>query len=119
VEAMGDTGVLSARVKRMPRDAAQEHLSMNRNGVSGGSALETESACLALLEIEDSGSGMPPDVREMIFEPFYTTKRDGTGLGLATVQRLVEQHGGSIQVSSRPGEGTCFRIFLECVEPAQ
>jgi len=117
LEAMGGVGCLSARVERISGDAAQEHRPMGRNGEDGGSATGSRSACMAVLEIEDSGPGIPPEIQEMIFEPFYTTKRDGTGLGLATVQRLVEQHGGSIQVSSRPGEGTCFRVLLACAEP--
>jgi len=118
VEAMGESGCLSARVERIPGDVAQEHKPLGRNGESGGSAARAGSAYTAVLEIEDSGPGISPDVQEMIFEPFYTTKRDGTGLGLATVQRLVEQHGGSIQLTSRPGEGTCFRVLLTCAEPA-
>lgn len=118
VEAMGPSGRLSVRVAGLSRDATQEQMGLDRNGESGGSTAAPGSARMAVLEIEDSGPGMPPDVQEMIFEPFFTTKRDGTGLGLATVQRLVEQHGGSIQVSSRPGEGTCLRVLLSCTEPA-
>jgi signal transduction histidine kinase len=69
-----------------------------------------------VLEIEDTGCGIPEAVQEQILEPFYTTKRDGTGLGLATVQRLVEQQGGSIQVSSLEGVGTTFRVRLMLAE---
>lgn len=118
VEAMSGAGRLTLRVQRVPREDAQEQKAARRKGQSGGFAARPESARMAVLEIEDSGPGMPPDVQEMIFEPFFTTKRDGTGLGLATVQRLVEQHGGSIQVSSRQGEGTCFRVTLACEESA-
>lgn len=118
VEAMSGSGRLSARVEYVvPPHVAQEHTPSGRKGESGGSAAQTESARMAVLEIDDSGPGMAPDVQEMIFEPFFTTKRDGTGLGLATVRRLVEQHGGSIEVSSRPGEGTSIRVLLACVEP--
>ena len=64
------------------------------------------------LRFEDSGTGIPPDVLPRIFEPFYTTKERGTGLGLATVHRIVESHGGAIEVASEPGRGTVFTVTL-------
>jgi signal transduction histidine kinase len=71
-----------------------------------------DSDC-AVVEISDTGSGIPPDVLPRIFEPFFTTKGvgEGTGLGLDTAQRIVRKHKGSIQVDSRPGD-TRFQIFL-------
>ena len=69
-----------------------------------------------MLEFEDTGPGMSPELQDRIFEPFYTTKQDGTGLGLATVQRIVEQHGGAIEISSELGRGTCFRVLLPLAE---
>ncbi len=64
------------------------------------------------LRFEDSGTGIPPDVLPRIFEPFYTTKERGTGLGLATVHRIVESHGGGIEVVSELGRGTVFTVRL-------
>jgi signal transduction histidine kinase len=66
-----------------------------------------------VVEIADSGPGIPPDVQPHIFEPFFTTKGvgEGTGLGLDTVQRIVKKHRGSIQVNSKPGD-TRFQVFL-------
>ena len=52
------------------------------------------------------------DARERLFEPFFTTKPKGTGLGLATVQRVVEARGGRIAVASDAGKGTTVRVFL-------
>jgi two-component system sensor histidine kinase PilS (NtrC family) len=62
--------------------------------------------------IEDHGCGIDPETRDRLFEPFYTTKPKGTGLGLATVHRVVEAHGGRIGITSAPGEGTTVRVEL-------
>ncbi len=64
----------------------------------------------AVVEIEDTGAGIPDEVRARIFEPFFTTKANGTGLGLAVVRRIVEWHGGTVSVRTRPGEGTAFAL---------
>lgn len=63
-----------------------------------------------VITIADNGIGMADEVRERIFEPFFTTKAEGSGLGLAVCKRLVEQHGGTISVTSELGEGSSFRI---------
>lgn len=65
-----------------------------------------------LVRIADSGSGMPPDVRGRVFQPYFSTKKQGTGLGLPTVRRIVEGHGGKIELDSEPGRGTQFTIRL-------
>jgi len=73
----------------------------------------------ALIEVSDTGPGIPPDVMAKIFEPFFTTKAlgEGTGLGLSTVYGIVKQADGWIAVDSKPGQGACFRIFLPVFTP--
>jgi signal transduction histidine kinase len=65
-----------------------------------------------IIEVVDTGPGMPLEVKEKIFEPFYSTKDKGTGLGLATVDRIVYNHNGRIDVDSHLGHGTTIRIHL-------
>jgi PAS domain S-box-containing protein len=65
-----------------------------------------------VLEITDTGSGMPLEVKQRIFDSFFTTKPDGTGLGLAISRKIIGQHDGAIDVRSTPGEGSTFIIFL-------
>ena len=64
------------------------------------------------LEVEDTGPGVPEDVRRRLFEPFFTTRERGSGLGLAIVQKTAETNAGHVEVSSRPGQGTTFRLIL-------
>ena len=64
------------------------------------------------IAITDTGSGMPDEARRRVFEPFFSRKQGGTGLGLTIAQRIVAAHGGRIEVASTPGGGTSFTIFL-------
>ena len=69
----------------------------------------------AVLSIEDTGTGLTPDARAHLFEPYFSTKSAGTGLGLAIVRRVVLGHNGSIDVTSEQGRGTAFRIRLRVI----
>ena len=72
------------------------------------------SVDFALLTVADTGCGMTDDVKRKIFEPFFTTKPEGsgTGIGLATVYSVVTRSGGLIKVSSKPGDGSVFQVYL-------
>jgi two-component system, NtrC family, nitrogen regulation sensor histidine kinase NtrY len=86
---------------------------------SGGVlALATSSSDgSVIIEIADTGSGLTPGECERLFTPYYTTKQHGTGLGLAVVQSVISDHGGTISVESEAGVGTTFRIVL-MINPA-
>jgi len=71
--------------------------------------LETNSA---LFKVQDWGAGIPPEIRDRIFEPFTTTKEKGTGLGLALVLSVVESHRGTVEVQSTPGVGSIFSLRI-------
>ncbi|RME43770.1 MAG: DUF4118 domain-containing protein [Chloroflexi bacterium] len=70
-----------------------------------------------LIQVMDNGPGIPPQLHSRIFDPFFTTKDTGTGLGLTMVQRIVQEHGGRIQVTSTIGGGATFSIWLPVGSP--
>jgi CheY-like chemotaxis protein len=84
--------------------------------ISPSSILHPPSSKFISLLVSDTGTGLPPEVKAKIFEPFFTTKGEGkgTGIGLATVVRIVKSHGGFLRVESEVGHGTNFEIFIPC-----
>src|SRR5207244_4111306 len=69
----------------------------------------------ALVQVRDQGSGMPPEVLARLGEPFFTTKERGSGLGLGISRRVVDEHGGRLEVQSQPGQGTSVTVLLPVV----
>jgi signal transduction histidine kinase len=84
-------------------------------GEQGGNIF-LEAKCTSdysvVISIRDDGPGIPPEKLERIFEPYYTTKDKGTGLGLATVKHNVELYGGKIRLDSELGKGACFHLIF-------
>jgi CheY-like chemotaxis protein len=76
-------------------------------------AMVIEGNCVRL-EVSDTGCGMTEEVRARVFDPFFSTKFPGRGLGLAVVQGIVRDHGGAINLVSAPGQGTMFEVVLPC-----
>jgi two-component system cell cycle sensor histidine kinase/response regulator CckA len=107
-DAMPDGGILRMSAKNCLIDSLA-------TGADRDAA--AEPGPYMLIQVEDSGMGIPREIIEKIFDPFFTTKEvgSGTGLGLSTSVGIVKSHGGLIRVSSMVGEGTTFRVYL----PAQ
>lgn len=112
---------LSRRMAPCPVDAGQilqVLVNLVKNAMQamtkGGTlTLETGQTSDAVwISVSDTGGGIPQEQINHIFEPFYTTKKKGTGLGLMIVQRIVRQHNGRIEMESHVGKGTMFRIWL-------
>jgi signal transduction histidine kinase len=80
-----------------------------------GVILRREGEC-ALVRVSDTGRGIAPDSLPKIFKPFFTTRKEGTGLGLPLAKGIVESHGGRIEVTSAPGQGAQFEIRLPIVQ---
>jgi len=93
-----------------------------RDAMPGGGALEVrtwQEGSRARIEVADTGTGIAPENLHRIYDPFFTTKaaRKGTGLGLSVTYGIIQEHGGSIEVSNRPGSGARFRIDLPFSAP--
>ncbi len=94
------------------RIGIEAHASQTPQEGPGGSRNDGLEAGWIELGVHDGGPGIPAETLDRIFDPFFTTKPGGTGLGLATVHRIVEEHGGSIRVQSATGKGTSFHVRL-------
>lgn len=96
-EAIGQNGTVTLRTRLAHKRLAER---------------ETD---VVILEVADTGKGIPPDAEKRLFDPFFTTKETGTGLGLSIAARIVEKHGGALQYQTEVDRGTIFGIVLRRV----
>ncbi|MCD6169380.1 MAG: PAS domain S-box protein [Candidatus Latescibacteria bacterium] len=110
-----------------PEQLAEVALNLLQNAIDampqGGEvrvevSTETDKNCslqrFVILRVTDTGVGMTDDVKENLFMPFFTTKQNGTGLGLATAKKIIDAYNGDISVQSTPGKGSTFLVKLPC-----
>ena len=110
-EAIGNNnGAVKVAIRRTPVYADQSETDFLGNVIMPG-----EYACL---EVSDDGCGMDEDVKHRIFEPFYTTKFTGRGLGMSVILGIINSHKGALQFDSSPGCGTTFRVYFPVPDKA-
>lgn len=112
-EIRADRTLLAQAVRNLVQNALQ---AMEGEGVlrvragtfpSGGGAPSH-----LLVSVSDTGPGIPDEIREKVYTPFFTTRPEGTGLGLPLVQKVAAAHGGNLELESKPGRGTTFTLYL-------
>lgn len=111
IEADGDQ--LRSIFVNLLLNAAQ---SMPGGGLVSVDVVTADGACI--VGVRDRGPGIPREWRERVFEPFYSTKARGSGLGLPTAKRIAEAHGGAISLTDAPGGGTIATVTLPLRRPA-
>jgi two-component system, NtrC family, sensor histidine kinase HydH len=110
----GDEGLLRQALLNLARNAAQACASAAGGGrvLLQGETVRGEESGLQRISILDNGPGIAEESLGKLFRPFYTTKAEGTGLGLAVVQKIVLQHGGRVEARNRPEGGAVFMVTL-------
>jgi PAS domain S-box-containing protein len=113
-DAGGDDGLLRQALLNLARNAAEACAVTVGGGrvVVRGEIVVGEVAGFQRISVTDNGPGIPVDVSPKLFRPFFTTKAQGTGLGLAVVQKIIVQHGGQVEVRNRPDGGAEFIVTL-------
>ncbi len=110
---MGDANQLKQAFLNVINNAVQSMPDGGRIEISTG-----QSGHTIVITVRDNGPGIPKEIMSKLFVPFFTTRKAGSGLGMAVTRRIVENHGGSIGVDSAPGEGTTVRISIPIVRGA-
>jgi len=113
VQVFGDAGALQQLFLNLLLNATEAAGEDGRVDVA--LTLEQDDA---VIDIRDNGPGIPDELRQRVFDPLFTTRREGTGLGLVIAERIARAHGGSIELTGAPGGGTTARVRLPRVAPA-
>jgi nitrogen fixation/metabolism regulation signal transduction histidine kinase len=113
-----DRQMLRKAIDNLVRNAVQAIRAAGRGHRVLVHATTLDDARIAL-DVDDDGPGVPADMRERIFDPYYTTRTEGTGLGLAIVKKIVVEHGGTITCDASPMGGARFRIAVPCLDTAE
>ncbi|HYL10419.1 MAG TPA: ATP-binding protein [Candidatus Acidoferrales bacterium] len=113
-QVSGDEGLLRQAILNLARNAAEASREQPSGGrvVLRGSLEKNGSSDVQRISVSDNGPGIPPADLLKIFRPFYTTKAKGTGLGLAVVQKIVVQHGGTVEARNQPQGGAEFILWV-------
>lgn len=119
-DADADEGQVAQVVQNIVLNASQAmegagivHVELRNAEVpKAGDAALPGGGRFVVIRVTDAGCGIPEEEQARIFDPYYTTKQQGSGLGLATSWSIVKRHGGTIHVDSMPGRGSCFEVFL-------
>lgn len=113
-EVAGDESLLRQAVLNLARNAAEACAGAANGGrvLLRGEVVCAESSGLQRVTVFDNGPGIPQAVASRLFRPFFTTKSNGTGLGLAVVQKIIVQHGGQVEARNRPEGGAAFIVTL-------
>jgi PAS domain S-box-containing protein len=104
LDAMPNGGHLTVKARRRA-------ISAGKNSRKTGALLQQQQTYVQI-DVQDTGVGIPKELQEQVFQPFFTTKKEGVGLGLAICNRLVKENGGRINVNSTPGKCTTFSLIL-------
>lgn len=110
----GDEGLLRQALLNLARNAAEACAQAEGGGrvLVHGEVVKGDETGFQRITIADNGPGIPADALPKLFRPFFTTKANGTGLGLAVVQKIIVQHGGQVEVRNRPEGGAAFIVTL-------
>jgi len=113
-EVAGDDGLIRQALLNLTRNAAEACSTAPNGGkvILRGEHFQREGHAFQRITVFDNGPGISRDVQAKLFHPFFTTKPNGTGLGLAVVQKIVLQHGGQIEANNRPEGGAAFTVTL-------